>query len=140
MTQNKTRTKNKFARIQTAKELDEAIKSIKSDQKLISEDVGRELRFKREQFQPANLAISAIQHFAPDLSWTDLGLGLVRGLKKLFSPSTKTEKVARLEEKKEEEAAPEEKKAEAKAENKVVKKTTRKKKDSPDKPANDTKA
>lgn len=96
--------KNKFARIQTAEELEKALKHIKSEQQRIGVDIEYGLKRKREQLQPANLALSAIRQFSSHTPWADLALGIVRGLKAVLTPKD-TKKVSG---KKEEIIAPEE--------------------------------
>lgn len=79
--------KNKFARIQTAEELEKALRHIKSEQQRISVDIEYGLKRKREQLQPANLALSAVRQFSSHTLWADIGLGIVRGLKAVLTPS-----------------------------------------------------
>ena len=96
--------KNKFAKIKTAKELEKALRSIKEQQRRLGDEIERDLKDKREQLQPANLALNALQHITPYDNWSDLTLGIVRSAKRLLTP-TEEDKAARKEKRAEKKAA-----------------------------------
>ena len=114
-----TRKKNKFAKIHTMKDLEWALESIKADQKRIGAEIETDLKLKRESLKPSNLALNALHSLTPFDNWSDLSLGIVRGLKNAITPSEET-KAAWLDKRAEKKALKavekEEKKEEKKAE------------------------
>ena len=77
---------NQYARIQTAQELDAAIKRAHAASKKLGRSVEHDFHNLRQNLKPANLATTALRQVTPYFAWSEIGLGLVRGLKKLIAP------------------------------------------------------
>lgn len=76
---------NKYARIQTTAELDAAIREIHAARERKGRTVEYDLRGLQNRLRPATMVSSAFQHVSPYFTWSEIGLGLVRGLKKAIS-------------------------------------------------------
>lgn len=77
---------NQYARIQTAQELDAAIKRAHAASKKLGRSVEHDFHNLRQNLKPANLATTALRQVTPYFAWSEIGLGLVRGLKKAITP------------------------------------------------------
>ena len=77
---------NQYAKIQTAKELDAAIKRAHATSKKLGRSFEHDLHSLRDNIRPAALVSNAFQSVAPYFAWSELGLGLVRGLNKRIAP------------------------------------------------------
>jgi hypothetical protein len=77
---------NQYARIQTAQELDEAIKRAHAASKKLGRSVEHDFHNLRQNLKPSALVSNAVQQVTPYFAWSEIGLGLVRGLKKLIAP------------------------------------------------------
>ncbi len=80
---------NQYARIQTAQELDEAIKRAHAASKKLGRSVEHDFHNLRQNLKPSALVSNAVQQVTPYFAWSEIGLGLVRGLKRLISPKDK---------------------------------------------------
>lgn len=79
-----TAPKNKFAQIRTSKELNKAIMSVTSEREKLGKGLGKDVSNLIDHYRPANLMSSTIGHVVPYFSWGRIGLGLVRGAKKML--------------------------------------------------------
>jgi len=77
---------NPYGKIRTAAELDAAIKQASSARKKLGKSVERDLHGLQQSLKPANLASTALRQVTPYFAWSEIGLGLVRGLKKVLTP------------------------------------------------------
>ena len=75
---------NKYARIKTTAELDKAIKEVHAKRQKAGKGLDKDVNRLKNHYKPANLMLSAAQRFTPMLSWSGIGLGLIRGLKRLL--------------------------------------------------------
>ena len=73
---------NKYATIKTTAELDKAIKEVHARREKVSKGFEKDVSRLRNRYRPANLMLGAVRRYSPYFSWAELGLGLVRGLKK----------------------------------------------------------
>lgn len=73
---------NKYSEITTTDELDKAIRKVTADRKKCGKVVQEDLRDYRNRYRPATVALGAVRRFTPYLTWTELGLGVVRSLRK----------------------------------------------------------
>ena len=80
---------NQYARIRTAQELDEAIKRAHAASKKLGRSVEHDFHNLRQNLKPSALVSNAVQQVTPYFAWSEIGLGLVRGLKRLISPTDK---------------------------------------------------
>lgn len=77
---------NPFGKIKTADELDKAILSVKASQKALGTGISKDARFLLDSMKPANLANHFISGLLPaSITLSDVGIGLVHGLKKILS-------------------------------------------------------
>ncbi|MCR4859165.1 MAG: hypothetical protein K5910_00710 [Bacteroidales bacterium] len=80
---------SKYGKIKTTAELEKAIKAVHSEQKKLGKTVEKDFHGLREQYRPANLMAGALRQVAPYFTWSEIGLGLVRGVRRLLEPGTK---------------------------------------------------
>ena len=73
---------NKYARIKTTAELDKAIKEVHAKRQKAGKGLDKDVNRLKNHYKPANLMLGAVQRFTPMLSWSGIGLGIIRGLKK----------------------------------------------------------
>ena len=78
--------KNKHAKIQTSAELDAAIRQVHAAGKKLGKSLEHDLHGLRQNLKPANLATTALKQVTPYFAWSEIGLGLVRGLKRVLTP------------------------------------------------------
>ena len=71
---------NKYAYIQTAAELDRAIRDVSHEQKRLGKDLGRDTRRLQQSYSPSGL----YHRYTSFVSWSGIALGLVRGLKRVI--------------------------------------------------------
>jgi len=91
MTQTQNRkNSSKYARIRTTEELNAAIKSVHAEQTRLGRQLEKEAHTFVEHIKPAYLVSNVLQKASPYFAWSEIGLGLVRGLKRLISPKKKT--------------------------------------------------
>lgn len=76
---------SKYDHIKTADDLEKAILYIKAEQKATGRSISNEAGRLLDSLKPANL----INSLVPSSLLADAGLGLVRGLKRIFSGSGK---------------------------------------------------
>lgn len=79
----------KYSKIRTAQELEFAIHTIQTERKTLQETLVQDLGNFREGLKPGKLVGTALKTVSPYLSWTEIGLGLVRGLKNAITPKNK---------------------------------------------------
>lgn len=78
-----TTKKNNYAGIHTAAELEAAIKRAQAARRRAGKTFGEDLRALQRDFRPVRLVTGALRQFTPFFAWSELGLGLVRGLRRL---------------------------------------------------------
>ena len=84
---------NKYATIKTGDELEKAIKSVRAKRRKLEKGLSKDAKGVWEHYKPANLVSGFVQQYTPFLSWTGIGLALVRGLKKrIAAPPKKLKK------------------------------------------------
>ena len=71
----------RFSNIKTAEELERAIMLVKAEQKASGTGITKDLRHLLDSLTPANL----IKSIVPSSALTDFSLGLVQGVKKIFT-------------------------------------------------------
>lgn len=97
---------SKFGKIKTADELEKAILSVKAHQRALGTGISKDARHLLDSMKPSSI----ISNFVPATTLTDAGLGLVQGIKKIFTVPDKSGKPAKKLKKKAEtitETAPE---------------------------------
>ena len=77
---------NKYSKIRTAEELEFAIHVVHTERMTLQEKYLQDLGEFREGLKPGKLVGTALKTVTPYLSWSEIGLGLVRGLKSAFTP------------------------------------------------------
>ena len=93
---------SKFGKIKTADELEKAILSVKAHQRALGTGISKDARHLLDSMKPSNI----ISNFVPATTLTDAGLGLVQGIKKIFTAPDKSGRQAKKKNLKKE--APEE--------------------------------
>ena len=93
---------SKFGKIKTADELEKAILSVKAHQRALGTGISKDARHLLDSMKPSSI----ISNFVPATTLTDAGLGLVQGIKKIFTAPDKSGKQAKKKNLKK--AAPEE--------------------------------
>jgi len=73
---------NKYSSIKTTDELDSAIRGLHQARQRQQKLLKKSFHGVREYYRPVNLALNLVQRGPIGLSWTQIGLGLIRGLKK----------------------------------------------------------
>lgn len=73
---------NKYAKIKTTAELDKAIKEVHAKRQKAGKGFEKDVNRLKNHYKPTNLMLGAVQRFSPMLSWSGIGLGIIRGLKK----------------------------------------------------------
>ena len=76
--------KNKYVAIHTVAELDAAIKSVQTARSKTGKLLETELHGVQQRFRPVRIVSTALRQAAPYFAWSEIGLGIVRGLKGLF--------------------------------------------------------
>ena len=71
-----------YGKIKTTAELDRAINDIHARRKQAGKGLDRKVKALRKRMKPANLVVSAASRYLPYLGWSEVSLGLIRGLKK----------------------------------------------------------
>lgn len=100
---------NKFGKIKTADELDKAILSVKAGQKALGTGISKDAQHLLDSIKPSSLVNNFVSGLLPSsTTLSDAGIGLVQGLKKIFTGPDKSDKPAKKKvRKKAEEAAAE---------------------------------
>ena len=101
---------SKFGKIKTADELEKAILSVKAHQRALGTGISKDARHLLDSMKPSSIASQFVSNFVPATTLTDAGLGLVQGIKKIFTVPDKSGKPAKKLKKKAEtvtETAPE---------------------------------
>ena len=80
---------NKYSKIRTAEELEFAIHVVHTERMKLQEKYVQDLGDFREGLKPGKLVGTALKTVSPYLSWSEIGLGLVRGLKNAITPKNK---------------------------------------------------
>lgn len=93
---------SKFGKIKTADELEKAILSVKAHQRALGTGISKDARHLLDSMKPSSI----ISNFVPATTLTDAGLGLVQGIKKIFTAPDKSGRQAKKKNLKK--AAPEE--------------------------------
>jgi hypothetical protein len=83
-TQQQKKKKNNYGKIRTSAELDKAIQSVHARQRKLGKSLGKDVNGLWQRYQPSQLVSGFMHQAAPLLSWTGIGLGLVRGVKRLI--------------------------------------------------------
>jgi len=77
---------SKYGKIQTSEELEKALLYIKAEQKATGRNVSNDVNRLLDSLKPANLINSLI----PTYTLTDVGIGLIHGIKRLLgAPESK---------------------------------------------------
>ena len=76
---------NQYGKIKTTAELDKAIKEVHARRKKAGKGFEKDVNRLKNHYKPANLMLGAAQRYVPMLSWSGIGLGIIRGLKKRLS-------------------------------------------------------
>ena len=76
---------SRYGKIRTAEDLDLAIMNLKTEQKATGKGIRKDFNYLLDSLSPTNL----VRKIVPADTLTDAGLGIVRGLKKLFADKTK---------------------------------------------------
>ena len=79
---------SKFGKIKTADELEKAIIAVKAGQKALGTGISKDARHLMDSMKPSSI----ISNFVPATTLTDAGLGLVQGIKKIFTAPDKSGK------------------------------------------------
>ena len=104
---------SKFGKIKTADELEKAILSVKAHQRALGTGISKDARHLLDSMKPSSI----ISNFVPATTLTDAGLGLVQGIKKIFTAPDKSGKAKKNRKKAaQEEAVPPEETVETAAE------------------------
>lgn len=82
---------SKFGKIKTADELEKAIIAVKASQKALGTGISKDARHLVDSMKPSSI----ISNFVPATTLTDAGLGLVQGIKKIFTAPDKSGKPAK---------------------------------------------
>lgn len=86
---------SKYGKIKTADELEKAILSVKANQKALGTGISKDAQYLLDSIKPANLVNDFVSNFVPATTLTDAGIGLVQGVKKIFTiPDKSKEKWA----------------------------------------------
>ena len=94
---------NKFGKIKTADELEKAILYVKANQRALGTGIGKDARHLLDSMKPSNLVNNFVSSFVPATTLSDAGMGLVQGIKKIFTApdKPKSERKAKRKAKKE---------------------------------------
>ena len=85
---------NRFGNINNYTDLEKAIFQVKAEQKAAGAGIRKDFDYLVDSWKPSNLLKSII----PDNSLTDVGAGLVQGIKKIFTiPEKKSRKKGKTE-------------------------------------------
>ena len=79
----------KYSNIHTTEELEFAIRMVQADRESLQKTLVQDLGNFREGLKPGKLVGTALKTVTPYLSWSEIGLGLVRGLKNAITPKNK---------------------------------------------------
>ena len=79
---------SKFGKIKTADELEKAIIAVKAGQKALGTGISKDARHLMDSMKPSNI----ISNFVPATTLSDAGIGLIHGIKKLFTAPDKSGK------------------------------------------------
>ena len=82
---------SKFGKIKTADELEKAILSVKAHQRALGTGISKDARHLLDSMKPSSI----ISNFVPATTLTDAGLGLVQGIKKIFTAPDKSGRQAK---------------------------------------------
>lgn len=80
-----TPKKNSYARIRTTADLDKAIQAVHARRSKLEDGITRDANGLWKRYQPSHLVSGLVRHYSPLLSWTGIGLGLVRGARKIIA-------------------------------------------------------
>lgn len=73
---------NQYGKIKTTAELDKAIKEIHAKRQKAGKGLEKDVVRFKNHYKPSNLLLGAVRQYTPFLSWSGIGLGIIRGLKK----------------------------------------------------------
>lgn len=73
---------NQYGKIKTTAELDKAIKEIHAKRQKAGKGLEKDVVRFKNHYKPSNLLLGAVKQYTPFLSWSGIGLGIIRGLKK----------------------------------------------------------
>ena len=73
---------NQYGKIKTTAELDKAIKEIHAKRQKAGKGLEKDVVRFKNHYKPSNLLLGAVKQYTPMLSWSGIGLGIIRGLKK----------------------------------------------------------
>lgn len=97
---------SKYGKIKTADELEKAIIAVKASQKAIGTGISKDARHLLDSMKPSNMVNSLVSNFLPATALSDAGIGLIQGIKKIFTAPDKSGRQAKKKNLKK--AAPEE--------------------------------
>ena len=89
---------DKYGKIKTTAELNKAIQAVTRERKKLGKGVEKDFHGFRNHYRPANLSMGFVRQYTPWFTWTELGLGVVRGLKKRLAANPKKEIAGQAEE------------------------------------------
>ena len=81
---------NKFGKIKTADELEKAIISVKAGQKALGTGISKDAQYLWDSMKPSNLVNQLVSNLIPSTTLSDAGIGLVQGVKKIFTVPDKS--------------------------------------------------
>jgi len=87
---------NKYNKIRTGEELEKAINDVRNRRKKLEKGINKDASRLWQAYQPSNLVSGFTRQFLPYLSWTGIGLGLVRGVRKLIAAPGKPKAAKKL--------------------------------------------
>ena len=88
---------DKYGKIKTTAELNKAIHAVTRERKKLGKGVEKDFSGFREHYRPVNLATNFVRQYTPWFTWTELGLGVVRGLKKRLAAPAKAKAAKALD-------------------------------------------
>ena len=86
---------NKFGKIKTADELEKAILSVKVGQKALGAGIKKDGQYLLDSMKPSNLVNQFVSNLVPSTTLSDAGIGIVQGIKKIFTVPDKSNKPAK---------------------------------------------
>ena len=86
-----------YGKIKTTAELNKAIHAVTRERKKLGKGVEKDFSGFRNHYRPANLATNFVRQYTPWFTWTELGLGVVRSLKKKLTAPAKPKAVKALD-------------------------------------------
>ena len=88
-----TKKKTDYGKIRTTDELDKAIQGVHARRRKLGKSLNHDANSLWQRYQPSHLVSGLVRQYSPFLSWTGIGLGLVRGARKLIAAPGKPKAV-----------------------------------------------